>query len=110
MPFYGREGFAMQRAPKAISQVLSELMSRRGYARVQGAAAYDAAWREAAGPLAAQYTRPGQLRRGTLEVVVANSTLVQELGFQKQSLLRALASLLPDEGIENLRFRVGNIG
>ena len=48
-------------------------------------AAYDAAWREAAGPLAAKYTRPGQLRRGTLEVVVANSTLVQELGFQKQT-------------------------
>jgi predicted nucleic acid-binding Zn ribbon protein len=99
----------MGRGPKVIGQVLSELMSRRGYARVQGAAAYDAAWRAAAGPLAAEYTRPGQLRRGTLDVVVANSTLVQELGFQKQALLKALASLLPDEGIENLRFRVGEI-
>ena len=49
------------------------------------------------------------LRRGTLEVVVANSTLVQELGFQKQDLLKTLAELLPDEGIQNLRFRVGNI-
>ena len=56
-----------------------------------------------------KYTRVGQLRRGTLEVVVANSTLVQELGFQKQTLLKSLAELLPDEGIENLRFRVGNI-
>ena len=84
-------------------------MSRRGYARVQSAAAYDTAWREAAGPLTAQYTRVGQLRRGTLEVVVANSTLVQELGFQKQALLKNLAGLLPAEGIENLRFRVGNI-
>ena len=35
-------------------------MSRRGYARVQSAATYDAAWREAAGPLVAQYTRVGQ--------------------------------------------------
>jgi predicted nucleic acid-binding Zn ribbon protein len=96
--------------PQTIGNVLSELMSRRGYARVQSAAAYDAAWREAAGPLIAKYTRVGALRRGTLEVVVANSTLVQELGFQKQSLLRSLAELLPDEGIENLRFRVGNIG
>ena len=56
-----------------------------------------------------KYTRVGLLRRGTLEVVVANSTLVQELGFQKRMLLRKLAVLLPDEGIENLRFRVGNI-
>jgi hypothetical protein len=44
-----------------------------------------------------------------LEVIVANSTLVQELGFQKLALLKNLAALLPDEGIENLRFRVGNI-
>ncbi len=49
------------------------------------------------------------LCRGTLEVVVANSTLVQELGFQKQPLLAALAELLPNEGIKRLRFRVGNI-
>jgi predicted nucleic acid-binding Zn ribbon protein len=89
--------------------VLSELMARRGYARVQGAAAYDAAWRQAAGPLAAKYTRVGLLRRGTLEIVVANSPLLQELGFQKTELLKSLAALLPDEGIEGLRFRVGNI-
>ena len=99
----------MARGPQTIGNVLSELMSRRGYARIQGAAAYDVAWSEAAGPLAAKYTRPGQVRRGTLEVVVANSTLMQELGFQKQDLLNALARLLPDEGITNLRFRVGNI-
>jgi hypothetical protein len=35
--------------------------------------------------------------------------LVQELGFQKSMLLRNLGELLPDEGINNLRFRVGNI-
>jgi predicted nucleic acid-binding Zn ribbon protein len=99
----------MKRGPQTIGNVLSELMSRRGYARVQSAAAYDAAWREAAGSLVAEYTRVGTLRRGTLEVIVANSTLVQELGFQKQTLLKTLAQLLPDEGIENLRFRVGNI-
>jgi predicted nucleic acid-binding Zn ribbon protein len=99
----------MARGPQTIGNVLSELMSRRGYARVQSAAAYDAAWREAAGPLVAKYTRVGQLRRGTLEIVVANSTLVQELGFQKQTLLQTLAELLPDEGITNIRFRTGSI-
>jgi predicted nucleic acid-binding Zn ribbon protein len=99
----------MARGPQTIGNVLSELMARRGYARVQSAGAYDAAWREASGPLLAKYTRLGPLRRGTLEVVVANSTLVQELGFQKQALLQGLARLLPDEGIKNLRFRVGSI-
>jgi predicted nucleic acid-binding Zn ribbon protein len=99
----------MPRGPQTIGNVLSELMSRSGYARVQSASAYESAWRDAAGPLTARYTRVGQVRRGTLDVIVANSTLMQELGFQKRGLLRRLAELLPDEGIANLRFRVGNM-
>ena len=78
-------------------------------ARVQSAGALEAAWSDAAGELMAKYTRVGAIRRNTLEVLVANSTLLQELGFQKQGLLNSLAQLLPDEKIENLRFRVGNV-
>jgi predicted nucleic acid-binding Zn ribbon protein len=98
------------RNPKPIGQILSELMVRQGYARVQSARAYETAWREAAGELAARYTRVGRLRRGTLEVIVTNSTLVQELTFQKPTLLKLLARLLPDERLEDLRFRVGALG
>jgi len=76
---------------------------------VQSTETYEAAWREAAGPLVAKYTRPGSVRRGALEVIVANSTLVQELGFQKHALLKTLQQLLPEAGINNLRFRIGNI-
>jgi predicted nucleic acid-binding Zn ribbon protein len=100
----------MARNPELIGGILSELMARRGLARVQSARAYEAAWREAAGELAARYTRVGQLRRGILEVIVLNSTLVQELTFQKPALLSALAELLPDEGLQDLRFRVGPVG
>jgi predicted nucleic acid-binding Zn ribbon protein len=92
-----------------IGDVVSELMARRGFGRLQSAEAFDAAWREAAGPLAAKYSRVGLLRRGTLEVVVANSVLVQELGFQKKGLLKALSQLLPGQGITNLRFRLGAV-
>ena len=45
-------------------------MARRGYARVQSAESTRRRGDEAAGPLAAQYTRVGGLRRGKLEVVV----------------------------------------
>ena len=99
----------MKTGPRAIGDVLSELMARRGYARVQTGAACGDAWRQAAGPLAAKYTRVGPVRRGALEVIVANSALVQELGFQKLDLLKTLAELLPDAGIKNIRFRVGTI-
>ena len=99
----------MARGPKPISNILSELMARRGYARVQSARTYDAAWREAAGELVAEYTRVGALRSGTLEVIVDNSTLVQELTFQKPTLLKLLTRLLPYEPLEDLRFRVGTL-
>ena len=97
--------------PKPIGDILAELMARRGYARVQTAVAFDDAWREATealaiGPLVAEHTRVGALRRGTLEVLVGNSLLVQELGYEKPTILKRLAELLPDERIENIRFRV----
>ena len=98
-----------QRGPQRIADVLSELMARRGYARVRAAEAYEQAWREAAGTLLAKYTRVGSLRRGALEVTVANSTLLQELTFQKADLVKRLGTLLPEEGIRDLRLRLGAI-
>jgi len=94
----------MGKRPELIGNVLAQLMARRGFARVRSASACEAAWRKAAGEMAARYTRVGGLRRKKLEVTVANSTLVQELSFQKPALLAALAELLPDEKIEDLRF------
>lgn len=96
-------------APKKIADVMSELLTRRGYARVQAAASYDDAWREAAGEQMARYTRVVQIRRGVVEVIVANSTLVQELTFQKRAILKQLAELLPEERIADLRCKVGPI-
>jgi len=104
----------MARHPQKIGDVLSELMARRGYGRVQSGEALEAAWAEAAGslelgPLVADFTRVGALRGGTLDVIVGNSTLMQELGFQKQLLLKSLAQRLPDQPIKNIRFRVETI-
>jgi predicted nucleic acid-binding Zn ribbon protein len=84
-------------------------MARRGFARVQAAEGLAAAWRKAAGEALARQTRVGQVRRGTLEVLVANSTLMQELGYRREALLADLARLAPDEGIAALRFRVGRV-
>lgn len=98
-----------QRGPQRIADILSELMARRGYARVRAAEAYEEAWRDVAGTLLAKYTRVGSLRRGALEVTVANSTLLQELTFQKADLVKRLGERLPEEGIRDLRFRVGAI-
>lgn len=92
-----------------MGTILTELMARRGFARIQGTAALEAAWRAAAGEPLGQHTRPGAIRRGKLEVTVANSTLAQELTFRKPALLEALRRALPEETIRDLRIRVGPI-
>ncbi len=95
--------------PKHIGNVLSELMARRGYARVQSGSAFADAWREAAGPQLAASSRATQVRRGVLEVLASNSTIAQEIGFQKPALLQRLTELLPDANIRGLKLRIGSI-
>jgi predicted nucleic acid-binding Zn ribbon protein len=96
--------------PERIGQVLTELFARRGYARVRAESALAEAWREAAGEVLAEQTRPGLARRGILAVQVANSVMLQELSFRKHEILDRLARLAPQEKIVDLRCRVGPIG
>ena len=42
-------------------------------------------------------------------VTVANNLVAQELGFQREDLIKKLARLSPDEPITGIRFRVGNV-
>jgi|EndMetStandDraft_5_1072996.scaffolds.fasta_scaffold1107563_1 hypothetical protein len=95
--------------PEKLGEILARLVAQRGYARVSVDTNLADVWRSAAGDAMARYTRAGAIRRGTLEILVANSTLVQELGFQKQTLLEKLGRLLPDEKLKDLRFKVGRI-
>src|SRR5690606_5496390 len=98
------------RQPKAVGDILAQLIQRRGYAQVRAAGQYNEAWAAAAGPQFAAVTEVGQLRRGVLEVTAANSLVMQELGFEKERILHQLKTDLPDAGIKQLRFRVGKIG
>jgi predicted nucleic acid-binding Zn ribbon protein len=97
------------RKPKAIGNVIAQLITARGYGRIQADANFAAAWQSAVGPVLAKYTCPGRLRRGVLEITVANSMTVQELTFQKQEVLRKLQAEVSDAKIRDLRFRVGAI-
>ena len=81
----------------------------RGFARQQAGAALADAWQQAAGEFLATRSRVGNLRGGFLEVVVNSSTLVQEIGFQKATLLEQLNQRLPDETIRDLRVPVGRL-
>ena len=96
------------RKPKPINSVLAQVMQRKGYAQIKTGGDREEAWCQAAGEVASA-TRVGPLRRGTLQIVVANSLLMQELTFQKEDLLKKLQTVLPDAGIQQIRFRVGQV-
>lgn len=97
------------RGPRTVGDAVNALLARRGYANIQSASNLDEAWRKAAGEKIANATRCGKVSRGVLEVVVLNSSLMQELAFQKKRLLAKLAQLASDTNIKDLRFRVGEI-
>jgi predicted nucleic acid-binding Zn ribbon protein len=97
------------RKPKSIANVIAQLITARGYGRIQADANFAGAWKTTVGEALAKYTRPGRLRRGILEITVANSMTIQELTFQKQQFLKTLQTTLPDVKIRDLRFRVGSI-
>jgi predicted nucleic acid-binding Zn ribbon protein len=95
--------------PQRIGDILAQLMARRGYAREQSGQKCVDAWRDAAGPALAACSRATQVRRGVLEVLVNNSTMLQEIGYRKQELLKRLAAALPEEGIRDLKLRLGPV-
>ncbi len=62
-------------------------------------------WSAAVGETLAAYTRPGLIRRGTLDVYVDSPLVLQELTMRKADILSALQENLPDHGIKGLRFK-----
>ena len=97
------------KSPKPIGNVIAQLVQRRGYAQVRTAGERDKAWQTAVGKDLAAMTQVGALRRGVMEVIVSNSLLMQELTFRKEELLSELKQALPEAGIQQLRFRVGQV-
>ena len=96
------------RRPKRIDNVIAQVVQRKGYAQVRATGERDQAWQQAVGEIATA-TRVGALRRGVLEIEVANSLQIQELTFRKEELIRKLQTALPDAGIKQLKFRVGQV-
>ena len=98
-----------RRGAKKIGTVVSELLTRRGYARIQASSDWQRAWHEAVGDQLSQHSRTGNIRRGVLNVFVRNSAVIQELTFRKSQLIKQLAKLNPGQKIRDLRFQVGPI-
>jgi predicted nucleic acid-binding Zn ribbon protein len=62
-------------------------------------------WREIVGDILASYTRPGNIKRGALEIYVDSPLVMQELSMQKRQILASLQQRLPDHHIKSLRLK-----
>ncbi len=95
--------------PQQIGIAIAELMARRGYGQVEWREQVWQAWQAAAGEYLASKCGVGHIRRGVLEVTVTSSSVLQELAFRKQELLRKIRHSLPRANIRDLRFSVGEV-
>ncbi len=97
-----------EKGPELLGEILSRLFTARGWGRRQDRLRMERAWIEAVGPDLAPHTRIGNLRRGVLEIEVANSVLLQELAsYHKRRLLGELRSRLTGVTVTDLRFKAG---
>ncbi len=101
----------VSRGPDKLGNILADLMVQRGYARRVAASAFWEAWKSATEPRLHQASRPGNVRRGVLEVTVKNSIVMQELTFQKRAILKRMNAEIAgdDKSIRDIRFRIGTV-
>lgn len=95
--------------PKTAGHLVNQLLARHGIAQQQYANELQANWDQVVGAKWNQLTRPAQLNRGVLEIIVANSMVNQQLTFEKQKLLKSMQKLMPNLNLKDLRFRVGKV-
>ena len=110
---YLQDDYRRRRVPvspaKKMGDVVGQLLVKRGYGNVQQAQSLQQIWQGVAGEKYAANTKAAQLRRGVLEVLVANSAVMQELTFIKTKLVKVLAQSAAEQNIQNIRFKVGSV-
>jgi predicted nucleic acid-binding Zn ribbon protein len=105
----GEQRYVPGAGPKRVGQILAQSLARSGFAQQTVAAEIVEAWRAIVDPKLLRHTRVGRVRRGVLEVVVANSGILQELAFFQAKLAAQLAERLPAHKIKAIRFRTGSV-
>ena len=94
---------------KPIGSVVRRLMTQSGYGQTQSTELLQQKWTEAVGTSLAPLSRPGVVKRGVLQVQVADSATLQELSFCKKQIIASLRQAFPDWQISDVRLRVGPI-
>ncbi|MEM9587157.1 MAG: DUF721 domain-containing protein [Planctomycetota bacterium] len=91
---------------RKIGSIVGQLMSQRGYAQVSATEELHQAIISAVGRDLGSSVMVGNLRGGKLQLFAADSVTLQELNFQKRTLLKRIQADMPSAGVTELRFRI----
>lgn len=97
------------RKPKKAQLLINNIIARRGIAAEKSNQKLQNVWDSVVGMDVANQTKVASVRRGTLEVIVANSSLMQLLSFSKHEYKEEINQQMQNEEIKDLRFRIGRI-
>ena len=95
-----------KRNVQSIGALVSQLISRRGYAQIAATDKYREAITAAVGKEMADEVTVGKLNRGVLKLFAKDSVTIQELTFQKRSIISRITKEMPDAKITDIRFAV----
>ena len=103
-----RQRRVYRRKPRQVADLMAHIVARRGIAVQQSSTRLQSLWDSIVGIDVANQTVVGSVKRGCLEIVVSNSSMLQSLSFQKKQILKKIQTQMTD--IRDLRFRIGRIG
>ncbi len=91
---------------QSIGSLVSQLISRRGYAQIAATGQFHEVISGAVGRDLADDITVGKVNRGVLRVFASDSVTIQELTFQKVMILRRIQEQMPTASVNDIRFRV----
>ena len=97
------------RRPKRAQDLINNVIARRGIAAEQSSHRLQNIWESVIGMDLANQTRVSSLRRGVLEIIVSNSSLMQILSFNKEQYKEEINQQMQNGTLSDIRFRIGRI-
>jgi hypothetical protein len=91
---------------RRIGSLVNQLMSRRGYAQVIASEELHQLIATTVGAPLDYGFEVGKLKAGVLQVYASDSVTLQELNFQKRTILRRIQQNMPGNQVTDLRFRI----
>ncbi len=91
---------------RRIGSLVNQLISRRGYAQVVVVHEIQETVTQQVDASIRSGIRVGNLKKGVLDIYAADSVTLQELNFQKRTILKKIKLEHPQTSVTDLKFRI----